>query len=113
MIGLLPMVNKINYVLYFILLFYFSVLSQSDSKMGYLSVESDASLDIYIDTTFIASHSFSYLSLAAGKYTLYAYQSKSLKWNQNGIRKQIEIKAGEVTREGKGGWLIMGIKNDR
>jgi hypothetical protein len=89
------MVNKINYCLCFIFLFYFSGLTQSKSKIGYLSVESDASLDIYIDTTYIASHSFSYLSLAAGKYTLYAYQSNSLKWNQSSIKKPIEIKHGE------------------
>lgn len=89
------MANKINHCFYFILLLYFYGFTQTDANKGYLSVETTPSLDIYVDTTYIASHSFSYLSLAAGKHTLYAYQSKNLKWNQSGVKKQIDIKPGE------------------
>jgi hypothetical protein len=52
-------------------------------------------LDIYIDTTYIASHSFSYLSLESGRYTLYAYEPNNLEWKPNSIKKQIEIIKGE------------------
>ena len=90
------MVNKINYILCLIFLLHFAGLTQTESNTGYLSVESDSGLDIYIDTTYIASHSFSHLVLPTGKYTLYAYKSNSLKWNKSGIQKQINIKADEL-----------------
>ena len=72
-----------------------SSLAQKDTGTGYLSVASESNLNIYIDTTYIASHSFSYLSLDPGRYTLYAYETNNLEWNPQSIKKQIEIIKGE------------------
>jgi hypothetical protein len=58
---------------------------------GYLSVSIEKGMQIYIDTTFVGDHSFSYLELPVGDYKIHVYSGKNNDWSDRGMTKTITI----------------------
>jgi hypothetical protein len=55
-------------------------------------------MQIYIDTTFVGEHSFSYLELPVGEYKVHVYKAQSNDWSNIGMTKNISIKENEYER---------------
>jgi len=70
-------------------------MSQSERNTGFLSVDSDYNFDLYLDTMYIASRSFSNLALPPGNYILRAYDANDLSWQSRGFTRQVQILPGE------------------
>jgi hypothetical protein len=58
---------------------------------GYLSVSVEKGMQIYIDTTFIGAHSFSYMELPVGDYTIHVFNAQTHDWSDRGMKKTITI----------------------
>ena len=60
-------------------------------KTGYLSVSVEDDMQIYIDTSFVGTHSFSYMELPVGAYTVHIYNAQTHDLAGRGISKNIII----------------------
>jgi hypothetical protein len=90
---MLKIVNRS--VRYIILLV--SFLTAAD-KTGYLSVAVEDDMQVYIDTTFVGDHSFSYLELPVGEYQVHVYNAQSNDWSDRGMTKNISIGENEYIK---------------
>ncbi|MCK4560587.1 MAG: hypothetical protein KAV45_12455 [Calditrichia bacterium] len=76
-----------------VLIFIFTIITfvAGADKTGYLSVSVEDGKQIYVDTTFVGRHSFSYMELPVGEYTIHVYNSQTYDWADRGISKDIVI----------------------
>jgi len=76
-----------------VLFFIFTIITfvAGADKTGYLSVSVEDGKQIYVDTTFVGRHSFSYMELPVGEYTIHVYNSQTYDWADRGISKNIVI----------------------
>ena len=79
----------------YLLLLLIIILSTDVWAQGFLSVKIELGTVIFIDSTRIGENSFSYLPLAAGKYTVRTYNPLSLDWSERGFEQKIEIRDNE------------------
>jgi len=77
-----------------VLIFIFIFMTQlvSADKTGYLSVSVEEGMQIFIDTTFVGSHSFSFMELTVGEYTVHVYKVQNNDWADRGLSEDIVIK---------------------
>ena len=68
-----------------------SIVSGTD-KTGYLSVLVEDGMQIYVDTTIVGRHSFSYMEITVGVHTIHVYNDQSYDWADRGMSKNIEVK---------------------
>jgi hypothetical protein len=64
-------------------------------KTGYLSVSVEKGMQIYIDTTFVGEHSFSYMELPVGDYDVHVYNAQNNDWSDRGMTKSVSIRENE------------------
>lgn len=76
-----------------VLIFIFTIITfvAGADKTGYLSVSVEDGKQIYVDTTFVGRHSFSYMELPVGEYTIHVYNSQTYDWADRGVSKDIVI----------------------
>ena len=67
-------------------------------KTGYLSVSVENGMQIYIDTTFVGEHSFSFMELPVGEYDVHVYNSFTNDWSDRGMTKSIVVKEDEYIK---------------
>ena len=65
---------------------------------GYLSVRVEDGMQVYLDTTFVAKNSFSYMELPIGDYKVHVYDARTHDWGDRGISKFITIKENEYVK---------------
>lgn len=75
--------------------FSFSLLSAGVDQSGYLSVKVEDGMEIFVDTTYIGQHSFSYMKLPVGEYMVHVYNPHSLDWSERGSSRNIIITVNE------------------
>jgi len=68
---------------------------QGADKKGYLSVSVEEGMQIYIDTSFVGSYSFSYLEMPVGSYTVHVYNAQTHDLADRGLSRNIVIKENE------------------
>jgi len=88
---------KSKYI-YYILFICLTSLSFAMDDTGYLSVTTDDSMAINIDTTYVGTGSLSYYTLPVGHHIVHIYNPNNLSWSNRGRTEQIEIKDNEHTR---------------
>jgi hypothetical protein len=67
-------------------------------KTGYLSVSVEDGMQIYIDTSLVGGHSFSYMELLVGEYTVHVYNAQTHDWADRGSSKNIIIRENEYIK---------------
>jgi len=77
----------------FIGLLLFFCITVHSQNIGYLSVSADPDVEIFLDSTLIADHSFSRLSLNVGTYELLILDKHDFSWNKRAIQEVIQILA--------------------
>ena len=81
-------------IITFIILYIFyitSIIGQHD-QVGYLSIQNSDNMNIYIDTTLVADHSFNNLSLKSGTYIIRAeYPTIGFNWLNTYFKQTIKI----------------------
>jgi len=84
---MLKIVNRSSLVLSFFLI---AVVSAAENT-GYLSVSVEKGMQIYIDTTFVGEHSFSYMELPVGDYEIHVFDTQNNDWSDRGMTKTVTI----------------------
>jgi len=78
------------------LLLFFCVAVHGQN-VGYLSVSVDPDVEIFLDSTLVADHSFSRLSLNVRTYELLILDKQDFSWNKKAIKETIQILADHET----------------
>lgn len=69
----------------------FTLLSAGVDQTGYLSVKVEDGMEIFVDTSYVGKHSFSYMKLPVGEYTIHVYNPHSLDWSERGTSRNITV----------------------
>jgi hypothetical protein len=78
-------------------LVYFVTGVKADNT-GYLSVSVEKGMQVFIDTTFVAENSFSYMELPVGDYKVHVYNAQTHDWADRGMTKFITINENEYVK---------------
>jgi hypothetical protein len=84
------MLKTVNRTILIFIFFLIAAASRADNT-GYLSVSVEKGMQIYIDTTFVGDHSFSYMELPVGDYNIHVYSSQNNDWSDRGMTKSVTI----------------------
>ena len=70
------------------------VISQDIENVGYLSIDSEYDVEIFLNNVLISNSPFTDLALTPGIYIIQAYFINDRNWLNRGVEKKIEIESG-------------------
>ena len=79
-------------------IFTLTTLVRGADKTGYLSVAVEDGMKIYVDTTFVGKHSFSYMELPVGEHIIHVYNAQTHDLADRGISKNVTIMENEYLK---------------